>query len=346
MAFYQWEVDQLVIEPECDNEQDDPKMIRNCYVCAKEMFKSAEETRMDKNGCLCSDCDSDPDDKDPPMQIILKTLTVGTVTLDVHSNDTIIDVMAKLRRKLDDTFQGVDAELLISRECANHLVFAGKTLEEGRTLSDFNVQKGSLLHMVSGLGGQGPPVIKKHLKKDQALAELKSRAAKLIKKTEVYQDSVVMPGEFKAFVDVVKREANKVSDMKYKDGVENVIQRGLKTVSKDGLNTLLEIMEVDRSAGGRKGSSEERLVKMVPVMFPQIAILERGKVDVALEIENMMTEFVNLYVEEYSTYSSGSAKLNNELIIKHIEKEISIREGYEASGSEPASNSSGSCVVS
>eukprot|EP00930_Biecheleria_cincta_P049472 TRINITY_DN3466_c0_g1_i2.p1 TRINITY_DN3466_c0_g1~~TRINITY_DN3466_c0_g1_i2.p1 ORF type:complete len:253 (+),score=52.88 TRINITY_DN3466_c0_g1_i2:65-823(+) len=64
MAFYQWEVDQLVIEPECDNEQDDPKMIRNCYVCAKEMFKSAEETRMDKNGCLCSDCDSDPDDKD------------------------------------------------------------------------------------------------------------------------------------------------------------------------------------------------------------------------------------------------------------------------------------------
>eukprot|EP00415_Alexandrium_ostenfeldii_P003068 UN3068 len=126
------------------------------------------------------------------------------------------------------------------------------------------------------------------------------------------------------------------------DGVENVIQLGLKSVSDEGLQTLLEIMDTSKTAG-RKGSSEERIIKTVPVMFPHIAILERGKVDISMEIEDMMTKFLDIYVEEYSTYSAGAAKLNNEQLIKHVEKDISIREAFASSGAEPAARQ---CTVS
>ncbi|CAD7679398.1 unnamed protein product [Nyctereutes procyonoides] len=59
------------------------------------------------------------------MQIFVKTLTGKTITLEVEPSDTI----------------------------KNRLIFAGKQLEDGRTLSDYNMQKESTLHLVLRLRG-------------------------------------------------------------------------------------------------------------------------------------------------------------------------------------------------
>jgi ubiquitin len=75
------------------------------------------------------------------MQLFVKTLTGKTITIEMEQSDNI----ATMKQKIMDK-EGIGVE-------QQRLIFAGKQLEDTRTLQDYSLQEGNTVHLVLRLRG-------------------------------------------------------------------------------------------------------------------------------------------------------------------------------------------------
>lgn len=224
--------------------------------------------------------------------------------------------------------------------------YNGKKLHKTQRLSKFVPERGELRLVPRDMSGGG--LIRKHLSKEVALTNFKKKAKQVVQRTlkidelAPLDESVNESSHHQKFIEDMKKLCEDVRFMKSQG--TNIIETALRRVGDADLALLKDVMAF--KTGGRR-SIEDNIIKAAFLMFPILTTLENSKVQVSLLQQEMLNEFVGVYIDEFNVYKDGGVNFNNSDFVKKVEKEEIRRQTLKGISQPTAEVSDGPhCVVS
>ncbi|CAE7593121.1 unnamed protein product, partial [Symbiodinium microadriaticum] len=253
-----------------------------------------------------------------------KSKNEALYNLNLRFNETVVVVQVTGKSTFKDIREAFASKAGVSKVNAKKMTFyRGDTClndhPRRQVAGELKLRDGDELVVRPTLSGGG--LVRRPLKHEDALEQLKVKTLAKLKKSETQSDSISTTEEIETFIQSIKQSIAEIEVLQTK-GIR-LVKSALKTLNTEDLKTLQDIMQ--HKGFGRREESSEKIVKIFGVIYPKCFIVEDAIRKISAFQCEMAETFVAIYIKEYAVSKSGEAYINNKKFLSEVQNEIDNR---------------------